>query len=152
GVGCRSRRRVYECSSWPRGPPGKGRLLCKHMLAHTFASRGQAVSTAVRRPSAWWYHYLYLWRYRTMISLNLEEDIRPLSEFRADAAAMIQKIRETGRALVLTQRGHSSAVVLAIREYQQLLDELELLRDLQTAARQIEDGLGVPQEEARKQA
>ncbi len=46
-----------------------------------------------------------------MISLNLEEDIRPLSEFRA-----------------------------------------ELLRDLQTAARQIEDGLGVPQEEARKQA
>jgi len=88
-----------------------------------------------------------------MISLNLEEDIRPLSEFRADAAAMSQKIRETGRALVLTQRGHSSAVVLAIREYQQLLDELELLRDLQTAARhQIEDGLGVPQEEARRQA
>ncbi|HEX3526660.1 MAG TPA: type II toxin-antitoxin system Phd/YefM family antitoxin [Thermoanaerobaculia bacterium] len=87
-----------------------------------------------------------------MISLNLEEDIRPLSEFRADAAALIQKIRETGRALVLTQRGHSSAVVLAIREYQQLLEELELLRDLQTAARQIEDGLGVPQEEAKRQA
>jgi len=87
-----------------------------------------------------------------MISLNLEEDIRPLSEFRADAAAMIQKIRETGRALVLTQRGHSSAVVLSVGEYQQLLDELELLRDLHTAARQIEDGRGVPQEEARRQA
>src|SRR5262249_47739697 len=79
-----------------------------------------------RERGGWWYHRLYSWRYRTMISLNLEEDIRPLSEFRADAAAMIQKIRETGRALVLTQRGHSSAVVLAIREYQQLLDELEL--------------------------
>jgi prevent-host-death family protein len=87
-----------------------------------------------------------------MPSLNLKEDIRPLSEFRADAAGMIQKMRETKRALVLTQRGHSAAVVLGVAEYQQLVDELDLLRDLHTAVRQIEDGQGVPQQEARRQA
>lgn len=87
-----------------------------------------------------------------MRRVNLEEDIRPLSEFRADAAGMIQKVRETKRALVLTQRGHSSAVVLDIGEYQQLLDELELLRDLCTAVRQISEGEGVSHQEAQSQA
>jgi antitoxin YefM len=87
-----------------------------------------------------------------MPNINLDEDIRPLSEFRADAAAMIQKVRETKRPLVLTQRGHSAAVVLGVSEYQQLLDELELLRDLNTAIRQIEEGEGVPHEEAHRQA
>ena len=87
-----------------------------------------------------------------MHSLNLKEDIRPLSEFRADAAAMIHKIRETKRALVLTQRGHSSAVLIGVAEYQQLLEELELLRNLHIARRQIEDGQGVPQQDARRQA
>lgn len=87
-----------------------------------------------------------------MPSVDLKEDIRPLSEFRADAASMIQRVRETKRALVLTQRGHSSAVVLGVSEYQELLDELELLRDLHIAVRQVEDGQGVPQEEALRQA
>lgn len=87
-----------------------------------------------------------------MPNLNLKEDIRPLSEFRADAAAMIQRVRETRRPLVLTQRGHSAAVVLDVSEYQQLLDELELLRDIQTSMRQIEAGEGIPHEEARRQA
>ena len=87
-----------------------------------------------------------------MRRVNLEEDIRPLSEFRADAAGMIQKVRETKRALVLTQRGHSSAVVLDIGEYQQLLDELDLLRDICTAVRQISEGQGVSHQEAQNQA
>jgi antitoxin YefM len=84
--------------------------------------------------------------------IKIEEDIRPLSEFRADAAAMIQKVRETRRPLVLTQRGRSAAVVLGVGEYQRLIDEIELLRDIQTAVRQIDDGEGIPQEEARRRA
>ncbi|HEX4960102.1 MAG TPA: type II toxin-antitoxin system Phd/YefM family antitoxin [Thermoanaerobaculia bacterium] len=87
-----------------------------------------------------------------MPRVNLERDIRPLSEFRADAAGMIQKVRETRRALVLTQRGHSSAVVLDIGEYQHLLDELDLLRDICTAARQLDEGQGVSHREAQSQA
>jgi len=87
-----------------------------------------------------------------MPRVNLEQDIRPLSEFRADAAGMIQKVRETKRALVLTQRGHSSAVVLDIGEYQHLLDELDLLRDICIAVRQIGEGQGVSHREAQSQA
>jgi prevent-host-death family protein len=87
-----------------------------------------------------------------MATINLEQDIRPLSEFRADAAGFLERIRRTKRALVLTQRGHTSAVVLDVAEYQRILDELDLLRDVHTALRQIEQGEGVPQQEAKRRA
>ncbi len=46
------------------------------------------------------------------------EDIKPLSEFQANAESLIERIRETRRPLVLTQRGHSIAVVLSAAEYE----------------------------------
>ena len=81
--------------------------------------------------------------------LHLDEDIKPLSEFRANAAALVQRVRETRRPLVLTQRGHSAAVVLGVSEYERLLDEVEMLRDVRQAERQLADGLGIPHEEAK---
>lgn len=82
---------------------------------------------------------------------HLDEDIKPLSEFRANTAALVRRIRETKRALVLTQRGHSAAVVVDVGEYERLLEELELLRDIHVAERQVADGEGVPHDAARRQ-
>lgn len=87
-----------------------------------------------------------------MNGIDLAQDIRPLSEFRADAANLIDRARRTKRALVLTQRGHSSAVVIGVENYQELLDELELLRDVRAATAQIERGEGIPQAAARRAA
>lgn len=87
-----------------------------------------------------------------MPSDNLEADVLSFSDLPSDAEALIQKVRETKRPLIITQAGHSVAVVLGVSEYQQLLEELELLRDLHAAARQIDEGEGVPQEDAHRQA
>jgi prevent-host-death family protein len=87
-----------------------------------------------------------------MAGLNLAEDIRPLSEFRADAAGFLERVRRTKRALVLTRRGRTSAVVLDVSEYQRLLDELDLLRDIHTALGQVERGQAVPHREAKRRA
>lgn len=87
-----------------------------------------------------------------MANVNFAEDIRPLSEFRADAAGMLEKLRHSRRALVLTQRGHTSAVVLGVAEYQRLIDEVELLRDVHSALRQLEGGEGVGHAAARRRA
>jgi antitoxin YefM len=87
-----------------------------------------------------------------MTKINIAEDIRPLSAFRADAAGLLEKMRRTKRALILTQRGHTSAVVLDASEYQRLMDELELLRDMHTALEQIGRGEGIPHREAKRQA
>jgi antitoxin YefM len=80
---------------------------------------------------------------------RIDTDIKPVSEFRANAAELIEQVRSTGRPLVLTQRGHSAAVVLDAASYAQLVDELELLRDVKTASRQIDAGEGVPNREAK---
>jgi prevent-host-death family protein len=86
-----------------------------------------------------------------MPRVHLQEDIRPLSEFRAHTAALLQQVRKTKRALVLTQRGHSAAVVVDVAEYEGLIEELELLRDIHAAERQLAEGRGIPHQQAQEQ-
>ncbi len=82
---------------------------------------------------------------------KVDTDIKPVSEFRANAAELIEHVKKSGRPLVLTQRGHSAAVLLNVGDYAQLVEELELLRDVRTAVQQIESGKGVPNREAKAQ-
>ncbi|MEO8380578.1 MAG: type II toxin-antitoxin system Phd/YefM family antitoxin [Acidobacteriota bacterium] len=77
---------------------------------------------------------------RTSERVNLEQDIKPVSEFRANAAGLIDQVRSSGRPLVLTQRGHSAAVLLDVIQYERLLGEIELLRDVREAEDQIAAG------------
>jgi len=85
-----------------------------------------------------------------MAGMHLEEDIRPLSEFRANAADLIQKVRVSRRPLVLTQRGRSAAVLMGVAQYQRLIDELDLLRDIQTGVHELEAGQAIPHATAKK--
>jgi prevent-host-death family protein len=80
---------------------------------------------------------------------RLDTDIKPVSEFRANAADLIEQVKTSGRPLVLTQRGHSAAVLLDVADYAQLIEELELLRDVRTAMQQIESGKGLPNQAAK---
>jgi antitoxin YefM len=72
--------------------------------------------------------------------LRIATDIKPVSDFRANAAGMIEQVKASGRPLVLTQRGESAAVLLDVAVYQQLIEELELLSDVRTAMKQVENG------------
>ncbi|MCH9647371.1 MAG: type II toxin-antitoxin system Phd/YefM family antitoxin [Deltaproteobacteria bacterium] len=87
-----------------------------------------------------------------MSEIRLAEDIKPLSEFRANTAACLRQLKETGRVMVLTQRGHGAAVLLDVHRYQALMDELELLREIRLAEGQLAEGEGVPHEEALRRA
>jgi antitoxin YefM len=84
-----------------------------------------------------------------MRSPRFSQDIRPLSEFRANAAAFVQHVRSTRRPLVLTQHGRGAAVLLDISEYEHLIEQIELLQEVQTAEQQLSDGQGVEQMEAK---
>ena len=84
-----------------------------------------------------------------MRRLRLDQDIKPLSEFRAHAATLLQQVQDTKRPLVLTQRGHSAAVVIDVAEFERLVEELDLLRDIRRAERQLAAGEGIPHEEAK---
>ncbi len=87
-----------------------------------------------------------------MKQIRYSEDIRPLSEFRANAAALIEQVRTTKRPIIITQHGKSSAVVLDVREYEALLDKIEMLQEIRLAESQIQQGRGISHEEAKEQS
>ena len=86
-----------------------------------------------------------------MKRIQLDEDIQPLSEFRANVGAYIEKIKKTKRPLVITLHGKSAAVMLDVSEYEALIEKLELLSDIQTAESQLSQGKGVLHEDVKKQ-
>ena len=82
----------------------------------------------------------------------LDEDVKPISEFRANAASLVRQVQRTRRPLVITQQGRSAAVLLDVSEYEKLLAKLELLQDIHTAETQINEGQAVSHAAARKKA
>ena len=74
-------------------------------------------------------------------------DVRPVTEFRAHTSAVLEQIQATKRPVVLTQHGRSAAVLLDVGLYEQLVEEVALLRDLATAEAQLDAGMVVPHEE-----
>lgn len=82
----------------------------------------------------------------------LDQDVKPISEFRANAAALVQQVQRTKRPLVITQQGRSAAVLLDVSEYEKLLAKIELLQDIQTAETQIDNQQAISHAAARKKA
>ncbi len=75
-----------------------------------------------------------------MRQINFKHDIKPLSEFRVNAANFVKRIKDTKRPLILTQQGKSSAVLVDMAEYQAIIDKIELLQEVQLAEQQIAEG------------
>jgi antitoxin YefM len=82
---------------------------------------------------------------------RLTDDVRPLSEFRANVAAFVQRVRRTGRPMVLTQHGRSAAVLLDVEAYEELLERVEVLQDVERAERQLAKGQAVSAAKANRQ-
>jgi len=84
-----------------------------------------------------------------MKRLKINEDIRPMSEFRTGIASFLKKIHDTKRPLVITQHGKGVAVLLDVNEYESMQEKIELLQDIQTSVSQIEGGYGVKHSAAK---
>jgi prevent-host-death family protein len=80
---------------------------------------------------------------------RVNEDIRPMSEFRTGIASFLKQVHDTKRPLIITQHGKGVAVLLDAGEYEALVEKIELLQDIQTSVSQIEAGLGIDHERAK---
>ncbi|MCK5519801.1 MAG: type II toxin-antitoxin system Phd/YefM family antitoxin [Candidatus Marinimicrobia bacterium] len=78
-----------------------------------------------------------------MKRINLSQDIKSLSDFRANAALYVQNIKRSRRPLVITQNGKSSAVLINVDDYEALLEKIELLQDIRVANEQLSNGEGI---------
>lgn len=80
-------------------------------------------------------------------------DIQSVSAFRANLTSDLERIRETGRPLFLTQNGTTAAVVLSPEDYDRIASELEVARNVEAIRRGLDDvkaGRAVPADEAEK--
>jgi antitoxin YefM len=85
-----------------------------------------------------------------MKRVRVNEDIRPMSEFRIGIASFLKQIHDTKRPLIITQHGKGVAVLLDAGEYEAMLERIELLQDIQTSIGQIEAGQGVDNDRAKQ--
>jgi prevent-host-death family protein len=75
-----------------------------------------------------------------MPRLRPSTDVRPVTEFRANTSAFLDQVQATKRPVILTQHGRSAAVLLDVSVYEDMLDEVALLRDIRTAEQEVAKG------------
>ena len=81
-----------------------------------------------------------------MPTIKLTEDIQPLTAFRANVTSFVEQVRSTKRPIVLTQHGRSVAVLLGVADYEALVEEIEVLRDIHVSERELAEGKGIAHE------
>lgn len=84
-----------------------------------------------------------------MPRLRPTQDIRPLADFRANLAAVLEQVQSTKRPVILTQHGRSAAVLVDVEAYEAMQDRLELFEDVRTAEGQLARGEGVSHTKAK---
>ncbi len=82
--------------------------------------------------------------------MNVLEDVCPISEFRENAASMVARVRSNQRPIIITQHGKSSAVLVSAESYQEMLDRLEILQEINESEEEFAAGGGIEQSEYKK--
>jgi prevent-host-death family protein len=60
--------------------------------------------------------------------LNLAEDIKPISYVKSHTADVMKQIEEKNNPIVITQNGEAKAVLIAVKQYQSIIDTINLLK------------------------
>ncbi|MDR1324077.1 MAG: type II toxin-antitoxin system Phd/YefM family antitoxin [Candidatus Margulisbacteria bacterium] len=82
-----------------------------------------------------------------MASINLKNDIKPISYIKSHAADMLRYVNETKNPLVITQNGEAKAVLVDVDSYQQTENALALLNIIRLSERDVAMGRTRPAEE-----
>ena len=80
----------------------------------------------------------------------LDKDVHPLSEFRAKAAQLIEEAQTGGRPLVITQNGKATAVLLSASAWEDLMQDLALIRARAEAEEDLKHGRTLSREQVRQ--
>ncbi|MDR2892640.1 MAG: type II toxin-antitoxin system Phd/YefM family antitoxin [Deltaproteobacteria bacterium] len=72
--------------------------------------------------------------------MQLHSAIKPISWLKNNAKQMVESVAETGNPMVITQNGEAKAVVMNVREYDQMQESLAMLRMLADSTADVEAG------------
>lgn len=73
-------------------------------------------------------------------TIDLANDVFPLSEFRGRLTECVARTRRTHRPILITQNGKSASVLLSVDDFERLRETVELIDDIRAAEVEIERG------------
>ena len=81
------------------------------------------------------------------MSIRLQDNIKPISYFKSNAAAALNYVNESKNPMIITQNGEARAVVMDIDSYQSMEDAFALINIIRLAEDDIAKGLEYSLEE-----
>jgi prevent-host-death family protein len=75
-----------------------------------------------------------------IVNINLKEDVKPISYIKTNAADMLDYINDNKNPIIITQRGEARGVLLDVESYQNMVNDLSIMKLLQIAEKSIQDG------------
>jgi prevent-host-death family protein len=76
----------------------------------------------------------------TFPSIDLVNDVMPLSEFRNSLTECIARTRRTHRPILVTQNGKSATVMFSVEDFERLRETFEMAEDIRISETEIERG------------
>jgi len=74
------------------------------------------------------------------VSINLSQDIKPISYIKTNAADMMRYVNDNKNPIVITQNGEAKAVLVDIESYQKMQDAFTLLKIVQLSEKDVRAG------------
>ena len=74
------------------------------------------------------------------MSINLKEDIKPISYIKTNAADMMKYVTDKKNPIVITQNGEARAVLIDIETYQNIQDAFSLMNLIKVAEKDVQNG------------
>ena len=75
------------------------------------------------------------------------QDIKPISYVKANSGKVLEQVNTAG-PMVITQNGEAAAVLMGVRDYEEMQESLALLKLCAIGKKEIENGNASPADEA----
>ncbi|HRP69930.1 MAG TPA: type II toxin-antitoxin system Phd/YefM family antitoxin [Turneriella sp.] len=72
--------------------------------------------------------------------MRIQEDIKPISYFKAHSAEVLEQINKTHRPFYVTQNGEAKAVVLAPETFEEMNNAIKILKIVSMSEQDIREG------------
>ena len=81
--------------------------------------------------------------------MNLKQDVIPVTELKAHTREILERVSRTGEPVLVTQNGHSAALIVDVEIFQKQEAKLNLLEAIARGEQEILDGRGLSHAEVK---
>ncbi len=85
-----------------------------------------------------------------MRPMRVSQDIVPLSQFKTHASSILERLKKSNHAVIITQNGKAAAVVVTPEEFDRLREEDRFRQAVQRGLEDERAGRLVPHKEVRR--